>query len=196
MEIYLKEISKINILSPEQEKNLWQKYKNQGDNDSRQELIKAYQPLVFKIVKQLIKRQEILLDLIQEGNIGLIDAVDSFDHNRGIKFSTFAIYHIKGRVLDYLRNGLKQLSFPIEKISFNDLEEKVERQYAFDKIFQHLKELPSKERTIIEGLYLADKKADTIAMEMDISLSYLYRLQKKAIKRLRGKLSRFIMKWN
>ncbi|MFW5980956.1 MAG: sigma-70 family RNA polymerase sigma factor [bacterium] len=190
----MKELSKINILPPEKEFNLWDEYKNRDNFQARQSLITAYQPLVFKIVRQISDKQEILMDLIQEGNIGLIDAVDSFDSGREIKFSTFAVYHIRGRVLDYLKNAYKDLSYPLD-ISLDNLEEEVAIRQAFEKVLQSLKELPEKERVVIEGIYLSDKKADTLALELGISLSYLYRLQKKAIKRLRGKLSRFIMKW-
>ncbi|MEJ6951261.1 sigma-70 family RNA polymerase sigma factor [Natronospora cellulosivora (SeqCode)] len=194
MDLYFKELSKINILAPEDEEFLWQKYKQEDDYQSRQELIKAYQPLVFKVAKQISDRQDVLMDLIQEGNIGLIDAVDTYNPSRGTKFSTFAIYHIRGRGLDYLKNGIKELSFPLD-IYPDEFEDKVVDKDAFDRIIKSLKELPDREKAIIEGIYLADKKADSLALEMEISLSYLYRLQKKAIKRLRGKLSRFIMKW-
>lgn len=194
MKLYLKEISKYNILAPEEEEKLWNNYKNKGCSDSRQELIKSYQPLVFKIVKQLCSNKEIVMDLIQEGNVGLIDAVDSFDPERGTKFLSFAVYHIRGRVLDYLKTGTSLL-LDKEQIYHDYLEEAVESKYALDKIKTIISELPLKEKAIIEGIYLADKKADLLAAEMGISLSYLYRLQKKGIRRLRGKLSNFMKNW-
>ncbi len=194
MEVYLKEISKVNILSPEKEKELWDQYKKEYNSESRQELIRSYQPLVYKLAKQINSDQGIIMDLIQEGNLGLIDAVDSFDPERGIKFTTFALYHIRGRVLDYLDHGVK-LPLYDDQISVEYLEGHVENKFAIDKIKDILKELPIREQNIIEGIYLADKKAELLAAEMDISLSYLYRLQKKAIRRLRGKLSNFIKNW-
>ncbi|MFP4017071.1 MAG: sigma-70 family RNA polymerase sigma factor [Halanaerobiales bacterium] len=194
MEAYLKEISKLNILSREEERELWYLYKIKGDIYSRQEIIKSYQPLVFKLVKQINSDPDIMMDLIQEGNIGLIDAVDSFDPDRGTRFSTFALYHIRGRVYDYLKKGV-DTAFYSEQIAEEYLEHTVEKNLAVEKIKSILKEIPAKERNIIEGIYLADKKADIMAAEMDISLSYLYRLQKKAIRRLRGKLSHYIKNW-
>ncbi len=194
MEIYLKEISKVNILSPDQEKELWDQYKKEDDLESRQQLIKSYQPLVYKLAKQINSDQGIIMDLIQEGNIGLIDAVDSFDPERGAKFTTFALYHIRGRVFDYLDQGVR-LPLYDGQISAEYLEGLVENKFAIDKIKNILKELPIKEQNIIEGIYLADKRAESLAAEMEISLSYLYRLQKKAIRRLRGKLSNFIKNW-
>ncbi len=194
MEVYLKEISKLNILSPDEEMELWDQYKKKGNIESRQELIKSYQPLVFKLAKQINSDQGMIMDLIQEGNIGLIDAVDSFDPERGTKFTTFALYHIRGRILDYLDRGVRPPLYD-DGISAEYLERIVENKFAFDKVKNILKELPIKEQNIIEGIYLADKKADLLAAEMDISLSYLYRLQKKAIRRLRGKLSNFIKNW-
>ncbi len=194
MEVYLKEISKLNILSPDEEMELWDQYKKKGNIESRQNLIKSYQPLVFKLAKQINSDQGMIMDLIQEGNIGLIDAVDSFDPERGTKFTTFALYHIRGRILDFLDRGVR-LPLYDDGISAEYLEGIVENKFAFDKVKNTIKELPIKEQNIIEGIYLADKKADLLAAEMDISLSYLYRLQKKAIKRLRGKLSNFMKNW-
>ncbi|MFP4661364.1 MAG: sigma-70 family RNA polymerase sigma factor [Halanaerobiales bacterium] len=194
MEAYLNEIRKVNILSREEERELWYLYKKEGNTDSRQEIIKSYQPLVFKLVKQINSDLDMMMDLIQEGNIGLIDAVDSFDPERGTRFSTFALFHIRGRIFDYLKKGVN-IAFYHDQIAEEYLEHTVENRFAIDRIKSTLKELPVKERSIIEGIYLADKKADTIAAEMEISLSYLYRLQKKAIRRLRGKLSHFIKNW-
>ncbi|MFW6021993.1 MAG: sigma-70 family RNA polymerase sigma factor [Halanaerobiaceae bacterium] len=194
MDFYLKEISKLNTLTPEQEKKLWIKYKNEGEIDARQEIITSYQPLVYKMAKQYSTNNNIFMDLIQEGNIGLIDAADSFDHERGIRFSTFAVYHIRGRIIDALENDFCGLIYP-GHTSYEYLESKVEEKIAVDKIKQILKELPLKERNIIEGIYILDKKAEAIAVELGISLSYVYRLQKKAIRRLRGKLANFIKNW-
>lgn len=194
MEQYLNEISNLSIPTPEVEKELWHNYKKKACTEARQALIRIYQPFVFKMVKQINYNRELDMDLIQEGNIGLITAVDSYDPDRGTKFVSFAIYFIRGRIFDYLKKGIN-MPIPRENLLDNYLEDKVEKRYAFEKIKSLMVELPVKEKEVIEGIYLRDKKADTLAAEMGISTSYLYRLQKKAVRRLRGKLSNFIKNW-
>ncbi len=194
MDLYYKEIRKWNLLTPEEEQELWARYKKEESLEARQELIKAYQPLVFKVVKHFNSKEEILMDLIQEGNIGLIQAVDSFEAERGTRFASFASKHIRGRILDYLRKGNRPLP-EIRQLSHEYLEREIELRYLVNKVKAVLEELPGKERAIIEGIYLADKNASLVAGELGISLSYLYRLQKKAIRRMRGKLSNFIKEW-
>lgn len=194
MEYYLKEISNLKIPDSEVERELWYKYKKMGCNKARQELIKIYQPFVIKMVKQINGNSELDMDLIQEGNIGLITAVDSYDPDRGIKFMSFAIYYIRGRIFDYLKKGVK-IFLPFEELFDNCLEKKVEDRFVIEKIKNLISELPTKEKKIIEGIYLADRRADILAAEMGISTSYLYRLKKKAVRRLRGKLSNFMRDW-
>ncbi|NLM98326.1 MAG: sigma-70 family RNA polymerase sigma factor [Halanaerobiaceae bacterium] len=195
MEQYLKEISSLCIPAPEVEKELWHNYKKMGCTEARQELIKIYQPFVFKMVKQINYDRELDLDLIQEGNIGLITAVDSYDPGRGVKFISFAAHFIRGRILDYLKKGVNKPVFQ-ESLFDNQLEERVEKKYVLEKIKGLIEELPLKEKEVIKGIYLKEKKAEILAAEIGISTSYLYRLQKKAVRRLRGKLSSFIKYWH
>src|SRR2546428_12051221 len=100
---YLKELQKVALLAPEDEHRLWHQYRVQGDVDSRLRLIEAYQPLVFKLVMQIRPPDVILMDMLQEGTVGLIEAVERFDPTRAVRFSTFATYRIRGRVLNSLR---------------------------------------------------------------------------------------------
>ncbi len=194
METYYRELKKIELLTTHQEHELWVKYKEKDNPEARQELIKYYQPLVYKLVKQIYPERGLMLDLIQEGNIGLIDAVDSFDHLREVKFSTFATYHIRGRIIDFLKKGINIEPFLAEN-SIMLIENKVEKNYLLERVYKVMESLPLKEQKILKELYLGNKEPHLVATEMGISLSYLYRLQKKAVKRVRGKLSRFIQQW-
>ncbi len=194
MEEYYRELKKIVLLTSHQEYDLWVSFKKNNNIEARQELIKFYQPLVFKLVNQYSPDQEIMLDLIQEGNIGLIDAVDSYDYLRKIKFSTFATYHIRGRIIDFLKKGINVKPF-LEEQSVAVVDNKVEKNYLLDKVCKVIEDLPVKEQVVLKELYLGNKKPQLVASEMGISLSYLYRLQKKAVKRVRGKLATFIQYW-
>ncbi|ACL70519.1 sigma-70 family RNA polymerase sigma factor [Halothermothrix orenii] len=197
---YLKQLGKIKILEAEEEKELWIKYKDYNDTEARQRLITSYQPLVFKIVRQYARDNEVVMDLIQEGTLGLIDAIDSYDHKRGKSFSSYALYYIRGRVINYLKKA-PACSIPAELRAAgsefleqlvtegDDLEDRVEKNLVMDRIKKAVGSLPSREGYIIREIYLKDKKPKKVAGEMGISLSYLHRLKKKAVRRLRGKLS-------
>lgn len=99
---YLRELQKIALLRPSEEADLWRGFRRGGDATSRARLIEAYQPLVFKVVMQLRPPGPLLMDMIQEGSVGLIESVERFDPERGVRFSTFASYRIRGRVLNAL----------------------------------------------------------------------------------------------
>lgn len=198
VEDYLKLIKKLNLLSAEEEEELWRQFKENDQSTARLKLIESYQPLVFKLVNQSTGNQGLLMDLIQEGNIGLIEAVDSFDHQRGIRFSSFAVYHIKGRIKDYWQKGKKHYHLQLEQhlIPAGELTEQVvESILLLERIYRLIPQLPVKEQRVINGLYLDNKVPALLAQEMEISCSYLYRLQKRAVKRLRGKLSGFLKHW-
>jgi RNA polymerase sigma factor (sigma-70 family) len=94
MYVYLKEIGKYPLLTKEQEIELFEKIK-QGDKEAKDLVIKSNLRLVINIAKKYSYPNTPLLDLIQEGNIGLIKAVDKFDYKKGYKFSTYAVWWIK-----------------------------------------------------------------------------------------------------
>ena len=100
---YLRELQKVELLDSPDEARLWRAYKGRGDGRSRARLIEAYQPLVFKVAMHLRLPGTIVMDMIQEGTVGLIEAVERFDPGRGVRFSTFATYRIRGRILNALR---------------------------------------------------------------------------------------------
>ena len=92
-------------LKPDEEKRLWAEMKNDNSFAARQELIERYQPLVCKIVGKLRPHEQVYLDLFQEGVVGLVEAVERFEPERGFKFSTYATFRIRGRALTYLQKA-------------------------------------------------------------------------------------------
>ena len=94
---YLREIGEIPLLTPQEEQNLFREY-HEGKGEARQKIIKANTRLVISIAKKSQGRSVPFLDLIQEGNIGLIRAVEKFDPERGYKFSSYAIWWIRQAV--------------------------------------------------------------------------------------------------
>ena len=100
---YLEELKKITLLTREEEQTLWRAYKEQGNMQARARLIEQYQPLVFKEVMRLSMHSEWIPDAIQEGTVGLIEAVEHFRIQQGVAFSLYAVHRIRGEILEYLR---------------------------------------------------------------------------------------------
>src|SRR5699024_9493953 len=92
--MYLKEIGKVPLLSAEEEIELAQKME-EGDESAKKKLAEANLRLVVSIAKRYVGRGMLFLDLIQEGNLGLIKAVEKFDYRKGYKFSTYATWWIR-----------------------------------------------------------------------------------------------------
>ena len=92
--MYLKEIGKVTILTAEEEIELAKRMEN-GDEDAKKRLAEANLRLVVSIAKRYVGRGMLFLDLIQEGNLGLIKAVEKFDYRKGYKFSTYATWWIR-----------------------------------------------------------------------------------------------------
>ncbi|MBI4279166.1 MAG: sigma-70 family RNA polymerase sigma factor [Armatimonadetes bacterium] len=197
---YLRELQKVAILAPEEEWDLWVRYRDHGDGESRCRLIEAYQPLVFKVVMQLRLAESWIMDMIQEGTLGLIEAVERFDYTRGIRFSTFATYRIRGRVLNALRReradvlslehveGELSLAERLADASADEDLGAVEDAVMMASVARVVETLPPRERKIIEATYLEAREPRTVARELAISLSHFYRLQKQALQQVREAL--------
>ena len=99
---YLAELQKIDLLELEEELALWRSWA-EGDQGAYRKIITAYQPLVFKIAMAFRLAEAQTLELIQEGTVGLLEAAEKFDYERGVAFSIFASHRIRGRMLDFLQ---------------------------------------------------------------------------------------------
>lgn len=205
LEQYLEELKKIELLTPEEERALWIAYKDKGDGDSRRRLIEQYQPLVFKEVMRWHIQGDVIQDALQEGTLGLIEAVERYDYKRNVAFSIFAVHRIRGEVLDFLKREQKGAGVSMDEPDemgltigdqladgSDDLADQAGRKILIEHVTSLLGRLPQKEQLVVEGVYLKDTQQKTLARDMDVSLPYVYRLQKRGIRRVRGMLSRFI----
>ncbi len=113
--MYLKEIGKIPLLSQEQELAIAQRMA-QGDEKARQEMTEANLRLVVSIAKRYVGRGMQLLDLIQEGNLGLLKAVEKFDYTKGYKFSTYATWWIRQAITRAIADQARTIRIPVHMV--------------------------------------------------------------------------------
>ena len=113
--MYLKEIGQIPLLSPEEETELAQKV-SEGDKDAKKKLTEANLRLVVSIAKKYSGRGLHILDLIQEGNTGLIRAVDKFDYTKGNKFSTYATWWIRQAITRAIADQARTIRVPVHMV--------------------------------------------------------------------------------
>ena len=111
LDTYLADINEVALLTPEQEIEL-SKRVQRGDLEAREHMIRANLRLVVSIAKNYVNRGLSFMDLIEEGNIGLMKAVEKFDHNAGCRFSTYATWWIKQGIRRSLVNTVKTVRVP------------------------------------------------------------------------------------
>lgn len=113
--MYLKEIGKVPLLSAEEEQELAERIAN-GDEEAKKKLAEANLRLVVSIAKRYNGRGLLFLDLIQEGNIGLLKAVDKFDYNKGFKFSTYATWWIRQAITRAIADQSRTIRIPVHMV--------------------------------------------------------------------------------
>ena len=114
--MYLKEIGKVPLLSAEREIEL-AKRMEEGDEDAKKELAEANLRLVVSIAKRYVGRGMLFLDLIQEGNLGLIKAVEKFDYHKGYKFSTYATWWIRQAITRAIADQARTIRIPVHMVA-------------------------------------------------------------------------------
>lgn len=201
---YLRQLNSRAPLTPDVERELWRSYKATGDPDARCRLIEGYQVLVVRIGLALGAGPENAMDLIQEGTIGLLEAVEAFDPGRGVPFSSFAQHRIRGRMLDYFgRQRAVAGELPLEEAGWGELVAVAvpagaesdpavfaETSEVRRRLRGAVARLPRQERRVVSAVFLEDQEPRRVAEELSITPSYLLRLEKRAIRRLRGMLAR------
>ena len=148
IKMYLREIGRIKLLTYDQELDLAKRILD-GDEDAKQELAEANLRLVVSIAKRYVGRGMLFLDLIQEGNLGLIKAVEKFDYERGFKFSTYATWWIRQAITRAIADQARTIRIPVHMVETINKLIRVSRQL--------LQELGR------------DPKPEEIAKEMDMS---------------------------
>jgi len=131
IQMYLREIGKIPLLSNDEELNL-AKRKERGDKEAERKIIEANLRLVVSIAKKFVGKSLSLLDLIQEGNIGLFRAVKKFDHRKGFKFSTYATWWIRQAITRALADQSRTIRIPVHMVETINRFQQVQRRLTQD----------------------------------------------------------------
>ena len=155
--MYLKEIGKIPLLTPERETYLAEQI-NVGDKAAKDELIEANLRLVVSIAKRHIGKGMYFLDLIQEGNLGLIKAVEKFDYSKGYKFSTYATWWIRQAITRAIADQARTIRIPVHMVetihkvsrAARQLLQEFGREPTTDEIAEFLEMTPEKVREIMK----------------------------------------------
>lgn len=127
VKMYLKEIGKVNLLDAAQENELAQRMA-EGDEEAKKKLVEANLRLVVSIAKRYVGRGMLFLDLIQEGNLGLIKAVDKFDYTKGFKFSTYATWWIRQAITRAIADQARTIRIPVHMVETINKLVRVSRQ--------------------------------------------------------------------
>ena len=155
--MYLKEIGKIPLLTPEREKYLAEQIAL-GNKAAKDELIEANLRLVVSIAKRHVGKGMYFLDLIQEGNLGLIKAVEKFDYSKGYKFSTYATWWIRQAITRAIADQARTIRIPVHMVetihkvsrTARQLLQELGREPTTDEIAERLDMTPDKVREIMK----------------------------------------------
>lgn len=176
----------------EAERELWIRC-SRGDEDAREELILAYRPMVYWLAKKLKVPYSTYPDLIQEGMVSLIGAVDRFDPERNNRFSTYAYYKIKGGMINFIQRVEAKAPLPVDDetvclsesfLAVSVMEQAEQREWTLD-LEEAMNSLTRREADIVRALVIDGRAAKELAEEADLDVSHIYRIRRKAIAKLR-----------
>ena len=151
--MYLKEIGKVPLLTPEEETAL-AKLMAEGDEDAKRRMAEANLRLVVSIAKRYVGRGMLFLDLIQEGNLGLIKAVEKFDYTKGYKFSTYATWWIRQAITRAIADQARTIRIPVHMVETINKVIRVSRQLlqelGHDPTAEEIADVPASLRKVAD----------------------------------------------
>ena len=159
--MYLKEIGKVPLLTPEEEVELAQRM-SEGDEEAKRRMTEANLRLVVSIAKRYVGRGMLFLDLIQEGNLGLIKAVEKFDHTKGYKFSTYATWWIRQAITRAIADQARTIRIPVHMVETINKTIRVSRQ-----LLQELGHDPTAEEIATEMGMPTEKVRDILKIAQE-----------------------------
>ncbi len=178
LDTYFRDIQRVKLLTAEQEKELGRRVR-QGDREARDHMIRANLRLVVSIAKNYTGRGLSLLDLIEEGNLGLLKAVEKFDPEAGCRFSTYATWWIKQSIKRALIDNVKTVRIPsymVELLSrwrrhSTMLSYKLGRQPTFYEVAESLDLSPELSRLLHSAIRVRESSSRTVSIDAESGLS-------------------------
>ena len=131
VKMYLKEIGRVELLDPKEEPEIARRIQA-GDEEAKKKLIAANLRLVVSIAKKYVGRGMLFLDLIQEGNMGLVKAVEKFDYTKGFKFSTYATWWIRQAITRAIADQARTIRIPVHMVETINKLTRIQRQLVQD----------------------------------------------------------------
>jgi len=169
IQMYLREIGKVPLLSMEEELSL-AKRKERGEKDAERRLIESNLRLVVSIAKKFVGKSLSLLDLIQEGNIGLFRAVEKFEYKKGYKFSTYATWWIRQAITRALADQSRTIRIPVHMVETINKFQQIERRLIQDLGREPLPEeiAAEMEEEVDKVRYIMKISQETISLETSV----------------------------
>ncbi len=174
LHLYLKEVSRFPMLKPEEEQMLAKRVRDHGDTDAAFRLVSSHLRLVVKIAMDFQRRwMQNVLDLIQEGNVGLMHAVNKFDPDKGIKFSYYAAFWVKAYILKFIMNNWRMVKIgttQVQRKLFYNLNK--ERQKLISQGFDPDANLLSEKLGVsVEQINEMDQRLAASDMSLDMQVN-------------------------
>jgi RNA polymerase sporulation-specific sigma factor len=169
------------------EKELWRRCR-EGSPEAREELIIAYRPLVFWLAGKLKVYPALRQDMIQEGMLALISAVDRFDPARDLRFTTYAYHRIRGQMINLLDRSERRAPIPIDDdrlLAFAFAEDPELPDEGWADVAESIDRLRGKEALVVSALFFEGKHPSEVADEQKIDVSHVYRLRRNAVAKIR-----------
>ena len=172
-------------LSPQEERRLWERFA-EGDECAREQLVLAYRPLVFWVAQKFGVPHFVLGDLVQEGMMALLKSMDNYDPRKGIRFSTYVVYRLRGSMVNYLQRVEGKAPLPVEDVEYalgaEDMQDTLDLVLTVEHEMEKLQE---REAEVIRSLLLRRIHAKEYAAEHQLDVSHVYRIQRRALEKLR-----------
>ena len=167
-----------------EEKYLWGRCRA-GCFEAREKLIIAYRPLVFWLAGKLKPFYSLRQDMIQEGMLALINAVDRFEPERDLRFSTYAYHRIRGQMINLFERSEKRAPIPVDdEWLFADAPELPDEDWL--DAAESIERLQGKEAVVVGALFFDGKNPSEVADEQNMDVSHVYRLRRSAVAKIRG----------
>jgi len=181
LQLYLKQINESPLLTAVQEKDLARRIIQHNDPEAREIMVRSNLRLVVNLAKHYINRGLSLPDLIEEGNIGLLKAVEGFDHNEGTRFSTYASWWIKQAIKRALINSVQPIHIPAYMVEMmakmkqatRELEDVYGRLPSIDELSIHMQMSPKKLKIIRKAIRAVNTPTQSGSADGELTINDL-----------------------